>query len=626
MFCIRWTAVAALALTACTRVPAAPAASEIRIDAAARYQTILAWGKTTPWLPAAPLLREITLQRAVDDLGLNRLRFEGVAGNGQQGRGWEWLNDNDDPHAIHWPAFNTAAIDQRASDWLLPWQQAVEARGEAFDLYVSPSFFRDGSSGAAPRWLIDDPEEYAEWAGALLYHLRERHGLTAGWFTICNEAGYENAFTTEVVARLIPAVAARFAADGLPTRIQFPESVNAHEAVRYVESIRGRDDLWPHIGLISYHWYSRDNQVAMARLRELAAERGLPTAQTEFMQLTIDHLYADLTIGGTSVWEVYGLCTPDYRAAIGGASSDTVKVGDWYWRFGQVIRHVRPGAVRIGCASSNPAIRPLAFEHAGRLTVVLIGADSEQRARLSLPPGQYAVSQAVGQRPSEELGPRLVAPDGRLEVAVPAGAVVTIYPRDEANLPPMVTGWRAQPAYLTLPAESLRLEASATDPDGDRLAFLWSLVSAPVGAAPRLAEPRAASTPVSGLDRTGDYVFAVTVSDAEHAVRRQLMVRAFAGNQPPQPMDVHNRNPVQPRAADGRTILRAGAFDLEGDPVRFSWRLLAQPPGARAALETSDNERCPVGGMNRPGDYRFAVDVSDGEHTVTVEHTVPVLP
>lgn len=623
---IRALVAALVFLAACTRVPAEPAAVELTIDPATRHQTILAWGKTTPWLPAAPLLREITLQRAVDDLGLNRLRFEGVAGNGQQGRSWEWLNDNDDPHQIHWPAFNTARIDQRATDWLLPWKQAVEARGESFDFYVSPSFFRDGSSGAAPPWLIDDPEEYAEWAGALLLHLRERHGLTAGWFAICNEAGYENAFTTEVVARLIPAVAARFGALGLPTRIQFPESVNAHEAVRYIESIRGRDDLWPHIGLISYHWYSRDNQVAMARLRELAAERGLPTAQTEFMQLTIDHLYADLTIGGTSVWEVYGLCTPDYRAAIGGASSETIKVGDWYWRFGQLTRHVRPGAVRIGCSSSDPAVRALAFEHGGRPTVVLIGGAAEQRARLALPPGRYGLSQAVGQRPSEELGPRLVARDARLEVAVPADAVVTIYPRGEANLPPMVTVWRPQPAYLTTPAAALRLEATATDPDGEQLAYRWSLVSAPAGAAPRLAEPAAASTPVTGLDRAGDYVFAVTVSDAEHSVTRRLLARVFAGNQPPQPMDVHNRNPVQPRADNGRTILRAGAFDLEGDPVRFTWRLLAQPPGARAVLETPDNERCPVTGMTRPGDYRFAVDVSDGEQTVTVEHTVPVQP
>lgn len=59
------------------------------MDPAVRHQTILGRGKTTPWLPAAPLLRDQCIDRAVNDLGVNRLRFEGMGGNKVGHRSWE---------------------------------------------------------------------------------------------------------------------------------------------------------------------------------------------------------------------------------------------------------------------------------------------------------------------------------------------------------------------------------------------------------------------------------------------------------------------------------------------------------------------------------------------------------
>ena len=143
----RLMALAALLLVASGGFAQAPKA-EVALDPSVRHQTILGWGKTAPWLPAHPLLRRQCIDRAVNDLGLNRLRFEGLCGNKLTRRRWEWLNDNDGPRVIDWKGFNTERLDDRVAEWLVPWKRAVEARGEPFDLYVSPSFFKAGSDGA----------------------------------------------------------------------------------------------------------------------------------------------------------------------------------------------------------------------------------------------------------------------------------------------------------------------------------------------------------------------------------------------------------------------------------------------------------------------------------------------
>jgi hypothetical protein len=91
-------------------------------------------------------------------------------------------------------------------------------------------------------------------------------------------------------------------------------------------------------------------------------------------------------------------------------------------------------------------------------------------------------------------------------------------------------------------------------------------------------------------------------------------------------MDVHNRIPVWVTVKDGGTLLRAGAWDIEKDPVTYRWSIASQPAGAAAALETPEKQACKVTGMTTPGDYVFRLDLSDPTHTVSVEHTVPVYP
>ena len=625
-----WTTITATALLAVAGCTCAQESVTVAVDTSVRQQTIMSWGQTTPWLPAREMLRDQSIDRAVNDLGINRLRFEGMCGNKTSRRSWEWLNDNDDPFDINWEGFNIAALDQRITDWLLPWKRAVEARGETFDVYLSPSFFKGGSTGDLPPWMKDDPEEYAEWAMAWLLRMRDEHGIVPQWYSICNEAGNNNVFSPRVVADMIKALVPRMREAGFETLIQFPESINAQTAWRYIEQLQDDPQIWDWIGLISYHWYGRDNQTWMVKLRDFAVERGLPTAQTEFMNLKIDHLYDDMTLGGVSYWEIYGLATPDYGAALSHVSSATFRGGKWYWHFRQVSHYVRPGAARVAATSSDEALRCLAYEDDGRVTTVLINTTppaAERAAALTgLPAGEYGISRAVGQRIYEELGARTVDADGKLSVTVPANAVLTVYARDAVNRAPTVTEWRSRPDFLAAPAASLELACAAQDPELDALNFSWTVVAVPDGAQVTLARPDSAVTRADGLTIPGEYVFAATVSDGTHEVTREVLTTVFKGNQPPVPMDVHNRIPVWVTVADGGTLLRGGSWDIEGDPVTFHWSIAAQPDGASPVLETPDDIKCRVTGMTVAGDYVFRLTASDPTHTVTVDHTVPVYP
>jgi len=179
--------------------PAVPAAV-VTIDTNVHYQTIAAYGAAS-WMPPwiTPELRVEILNELANEFGINRLRLEIPSGNGQTKRRWEQFNDNNDPERLNWPAMNLEDFDRQVRSVILPLREIVLARGEPFDVYVSPSFFDGGSTGEVPVWLLRNRGEYAEFTISLLRRLKETHGIEADWYCILNEAG--NLHTTCALAQ-----------------------------------------------------------------------------------------------------------------------------------------------------------------------------------------------------------------------------------------------------------------------------------------------------------------------------------------------------------------------------------------------------------------------------------------
>src|SRR5262249_12660926 len=142
--------------------------------------------------------------------------------------------------------------------------------------------------------------------------------------------------------------------------------------------------------------------------------RSLTTAQTEMGNPTFDDLFADLTLGGVSYWEVA------YSASLSlapNAGLTAFTPSSTYFRIRQLTHYVRPGAVRLGALSSDPSIRVLAFLQNGKVTTVIENiSSSAQTVNLSaLPPGSYGMSQALsGATSFKELGIHTVGADGAL--------------------------------------------------------------------------------------------------------------------------------------------------------------------------------------------------------------------
>ncbi len=245
----------------------------VTLDPSVRHQTILGWGKTMPLGPAADLLRD----RASS--GGQRPRPQPPALRGP-------LRQHAQPAKLgvaqrqRRPARRSTGarstrqlLDQRARDWIVPWKQAVEARGEPFNLYVSPSFFHGGSTGDVPPWMLGRPagvRRVGRGAAAAPARRarRRRPTSTASATRRATTTPSPRRWSRRMMRRLVP----RLRAAGLPDDDPVPRVRQRARGPALHGRRCGTDpDLWQWIGLISYHWYGGDNQSAMAELRDFAA-------------------------------------------------------------------------------------------------------------------------------------------------------------------------------------------------------------------------------------------------------------------------------------------------------------------------------------------------------------------
>lgn len=610
--------------------------AEVVVDPSQTYQTIAGWGHGGGVLggtggPLAMLGQSIAdpinyqyLDYLVDDLGLTGTRVWEV-GPRIDGTG----NDHGDCDEMDWGLFEGDTLDPAAGRYLAYFQNRIQSNGCPSSIYSSPGYPTHASD--MKPWVMNHPGERAQqiWASALYY--KTNYGVNINYAVLYNEPS----IAASILADDIKALGPRLAAHGLGTQAQYAEAVAPQTDWNYIVPVQNDPDLWAYVGRISYHNYGTADPYR-SYLRGYAKARGLTTAQTEMGNPTFDDLYNDLTLGGVSYWEV-GYSASVTLAPNAGLTAFTPS--STYFRLRQALHYVRPGAVRIGGSSSDPAVRVLAFQREGLVTTVLENSSgAAQTVNLrGLPAGTYGLSQAVaGGSSFQELGVRAVGAEGTLSLNVSGGsAVTTLYPYVGGNHAPTIMVWGANPGYLVAPASSATLSASANDAELEALSYHWSVASQPAGASATLATPNAATTTASGLTAAGMYVFKVEVRDGMNTSARQVYLAVY--DSAPQPVlgqtgfriaapyglvfgvpgGTTHANVELPTSA---ATLQVGISDLANSDFtgRGQWSVVSQPAGASVTLGATSyiyvSIRANVSGMTVPGDYVYQVNVTNPGH------------
>ncbi|MCM8785660.1 MAG: hypothetical protein NC827_06355 [Candidatus Omnitrophica bacterium] len=589
----------------------------VKINQEIQYQTILGWGSPCGifWI-SDDIIDEI-IEVLVNDLGLNRIRFEIPR------REWEDVfNDDEDPYHINWNSFKKDRTDSFVKKIIIPFKKRVEEKNEHFSLYISPSFFNNGSSGSIPPYLFYSPYEYTEWVIAILIYLRDKYGIIPDHYSICNEAGNNNPFTPHITVKIAKVLSEKLKELGFKTKIQFPECVNVNTSLNWIKSVESDNEFWNLVGLISYHLYG--NNSGKEKIKDFAFKLGIPTGQTEFMGLTVNHLYEDIIFGGVSYWEFYAIkdILPLNKSRTWFSHTKN------FWEIRQIIYYVRPGAKRIESISDNEKLKTLAFLKDRRITLILLNnqPDSQQlKVRIKgLSEGIYGVSYT--EKGNYYEGKRFkIENTSEIIMDISPNTIMTIYP-SQKNMPPVIINWKSEPSFIKLPNNQVKLFVKAIDPEGETLKYQWQILEQPKDVSMKILNPESSETIVIGLNQKGKYVFSISVSDNFNKILKKVIVKVLEGNQPPEIFDLHNRIPVTVTLPEQKTELRASGFDIEGDNLEYKWIVIEQPEGANAILETPDKPSCVVSNLSLPGDYVFRIQLSDKINTVWKNLKVTVYP
>lgn len=376
-----------------------------------QYQVMQGW-EATPELsdtPAHPQWGgdlETLLDRAVSEVGLNRIRLEIVSGaetrNGRSARflagditypdykttRYHPTNDNDDPMVIDHDGFDFSELDWTVETFVLPVAERLRARGERLFVNLCYVSFRDGT------YLHRDPEEYAELVLATHLHLDAKYGIRPdSWEVILEPDLPTDGWTGSEIGAAIVASARRLEAHGFDTRFNAPSVTNLANAAPYLKDILAVPGAREHMAEVSYHRYEKATRRRVEQLATLADRNGLATSMLEwwFGKGTYQVLHEDLKVGNVAAWQ--GRSLLNHFKGYPTAGPDAPIRPDIVFN-SLYFRSIRLGAQRIGAKTNLlSALDPVAFIGPdGEYVVMAMSRRMTEVKVIGLPPGVYKLS------------------------------------------------------------------------------------------------------------------------------------------------------------------------------------------------------------------------------------------
>lgn len=460
MFCLL-TAAALLLVIDCG--VASPQQAAIKLDPNRKYQKMTGWEATAQAgennSPAFAKYRDQLFDRAVNDLGINRLRLEIKSGTENpvdyftqwqsgritekefNGKRYEVINDNDDPRLIDPKGFQFSEIDSKMEKIVLPMKKLLERRGE--DLYLNLNFvdFRRAPGNSNIRHN-DDPEEYAELILAAYSHLEDKYGFVPDAVEVVLEPDNRTGWTGTDIGKAITATARRLEEKKFKPAFIVPGTTNAANTAVYIDQIAGVPGAMKHISEFSYHRYCCASEKVLEKIAQRAERYGKQTAMLEWIGADYKTLHQDLKTGRNSSWQQYTLAFPNqpdngaqyFLIDDKDPNRPMVTAGSRTRFLRQYFRYIRSGAQRIGAETSNPGFDPLAFINADGRHVLVVKADVPGTIEVEgLPADIYGISYTTAKETDVQLPDSRIKKGGILKATIPDSGVMTIFAKSDAK-------------------------------------------------------------------------------------------------------------------------------------------------------------------------------------------------
>ena len=439
-------------------------AAEISINIAERHQTMRGWEVTSrfwyenksedrfdgTWLAYSEPVAEVL----ANDIGVNRVRIELRSGaensvdhyarfrdgaltyRGYRAVRYEKINDNDDPQVANPAGFQFSDLDSQVESVVLPMRRQLRARGETLIVNLCYVDFNNGETQGSLSHARN-PDEYAELIHETFRHLQDKYGFAPDSFELVLEPENTLSWRGRTLGHALPVLAARLAASGFHPTFIAPSTTRADAATSYYRDMMSVRAARASTPMLSYHAYDMPNDGIRRDIAAMAHRYGVETAMLEHLQGDAGELHRDLTQGGVSAWQQYGVAHLEpgpgedsgYLMFVDRAyqGRDAVRLGSRTWALAAYFRNVRAGAVRIGAESRSPELRVTAFENpSGLVSVIAITERAQSIAFHGLPPGEYAAEMYANDVLAREIAVETVQAGRSATVAAPQGGVLVM--------------------------------------------------------------------------------------------------------------------------------------------------------------------------------------------------------
>jgi len=411
--------------------------AEVAVDASKTFQTIEGFGTCVlMWQDLPEYKRAEFFDLAVNDLGISMMRVPVPP------QTMEPVNDNDDPDEINWAAFNMYEMDRRMKV-LLEFKKRGVKRFMA-SLWSPPEYMK---TNRFVRWgghlRADMREEFAEYMAAFVMASKKNWGIDINWLSPQNELMFVHYYDScvyngEQVREVVRAMMRKFKKENIATRILIPEHMmRPAQMLAYIRPTMAdpetRDfpgDFCTHRqgGFEGWRELVRDTEV-YGRQLWMTETSGHKNDWTGAMILA-QNIYEALVGGNCSAWLYWQISRRGAALMVDGRPAPLYYASKHYYRY------IRPGALRIDAASSDPNVLVSAFKHPanGTMTVVLVNKGDDEAAvtigfRGGPAPASFRVYRSGAEENCVDAGD--LALDGAV-LRMPARSIVTLQGQAEA--------------------------------------------------------------------------------------------------------------------------------------------------------------------------------------------------